>query len=331
MTQHFLLSARSRGLGIASILSMSESQAHREFCRIRWPDTAGQPVCPWCGCAACWVCGAQRFRFRCKRCLRDFSATCKTDFARHKLSHRLLLAAMHTFLCSVAGTAALEMSRVLDVSYKTAFVLCHKLRLAMGGEFQNQCLGGPGSEVEVDGRYSGGHVRPANWRVNRRDRRLAKNQNGKRRVTVVIRARNGRCLTWAFRTEESAVDFIIERVRPETVVYADDAPSWNRLHEYFEVFRVNHKECYSAPDACTNHAESFFARMARAEHGQYLRFSGPYLWLYGWEAAWREDHRRDSVREQLEQLGALIGASVPDRWFCGYWQRHRRPAIPPLV
>lgn len=328
MVQHFLLSARSRGLGIATILSMTETQAHCEFCRIRWSETGGQPMCPRCACTACWTCGKDGFRFRCKRCLGDFTATSRTLLAKHKLSHRMLLAAIHTFLCGVAGTAALEMSRILDVSYKTAFVLSHKLRVAMGSEGQTRCLGGPGWEVEVDGRYSGGYLKPANWRENRRDRRLARNQNGKRRVTVVIRARNGQCRTWAFRTEEGAVDFIIERLLPGTVVYADDAPSWNRLHEHFDVRRVNHQECYSAPDACTNHAESYFARMARAEHGQYLHFSGPYLWLYGWEAAWREDHRRDSVTKQFALLGALIGASVPDPRFCGYWQRHCQPVGP---
>ncbi|WP_448192990.1 transposase, partial [Azospirillum sp. sgz301742] len=226
MAQHYLLSARSRGLGIASILALTEAQAHTEYCRIRWPDTGGQPVCPWCGCTACWICGAERFRFRCKRCLKDFTATRGTPFAKHKLSHRMLLAVLHTFLCGVSGKAALEMSRVLDVAYKTAFVLCHKLRVAMGSEEQAGGLGGPGWEVEVDGRYSGGYIKPANWRVNRRDRRLARNQNGKRRVTVVIRARNGQCRTWAFRTEEGAVDFIIGKVLPGTVVYADDAPSW---------------------------------------------------------------------------------------------------------
>jgi hypothetical protein len=38
----------------------------------------------------------------------------------------------------------------------------------------------------VDGAYFGGHVGPANNKVNRRDRRLAENQAGKRRVVVII-------------------------------------------------------------------------------------------------------------------------------------------------
>jgi hypothetical protein len=35
-------------------------------------------------------------------------------------------------------------------------------------------------------------VKPTNYIENRKDRRLGKNQNGKRRVEVVMRERNGR-------------------------------------------------------------------------------------------------------------------------------------------
>ncbi len=34
--------------------------------------------------------------------------------------------------------------------------------------------------MEIDGAYFDGHVKPANHKENRRDRRLTKNQNGKR-------------------------------------------------------------------------------------------------------------------------------------------------------
>jgi hypothetical protein len=74
------------------------------------------------------------------------------------------------------------------VQYKTAFVLAHKLREAMESELKNMQLGG-GETIEVDGGYFGGYVKPANFKENRRDRRLAKNQNGKRQV--VMRERGG--------------------------------------------------------------------------------------------------------------------------------------------
>jgi hypothetical protein len=50
-------------------------------------------------------------------------------------------------------------------------------------------------------------VKPAN-QENRRDRRLAKNQNGKRRVVVIARERGGRSLPPVFKAESDALAWI---------------------------------------------------------------------------------------------------------------------------
>jgi hypothetical protein len=117
-----------------------------------------------------------------------------TLFASHKLPLRCYLAAIAIFCNEVKGKSALALSRDLNVSYKCAFVLLHKLREAMAEELKGRVVGGEGKAAEVDGGYFGGYIKPANHRENRRDRRLAKNQNGKRKVVVIVRKRGGiRC------------------------------------------------------------------------------------------------------------------------------------------
>ena len=59
-------------------------------------------------------------------------------------------------------------------------------------------LGGEGEEVAVDGGYFGGYVKPSNHVENRRDRRLAINQNGKRKVVVIVREKDGRTIPATF-------------------------------------------------------------------------------------------------------------------------------------
>ena len=54
----------------------------------------------------------------------------------------------------------------------------HKLREAMAHETAEARLAG---EIEIDGAYFGGHVRPTNARENRIDRRLLKNRSSKRK------------------------------------------------------------------------------------------------------------------------------------------------------
>ena len=87
----------------------------------------------------------------------------------------------------------MQLSRDLDVQHKTAFVLMHKLREALAAETRDARLDG---EVEMDGVAFGGHVRPANERNKRVDRRLLANRSGKRRVVVVLRRKRGATPIW---------------------------------------------------------------------------------------------------------------------------------------
>ena len=190
---------------------------------------------------------------------------------------RTYLAAIVIFCNEVKGKSALALSRALDVQYKTAFVLAHKLREALSTEVRGHMLGGPGKVVEIDGGYFGGYVKPANHKENRRDRRLARNQNGKRQCVVVIRQRDGKVLPAAFRSESAAPSFIRNRVARETEIMVDESTAWNDLHARYVVKTINHQLAYSDHGACTNGAESFFSRMRRAEAGHHHHIASVYL------------------------------------------------------
>jgi hypothetical protein len=146
----------------------------------------------------------------------------------------------------------LALSRDLGTSYKTAFVLAHKLREAMAAELKGRTIGGEGKVAEIDGGHFGGYVKPANLKENRRDRRLAVNQNGKRKAVVIVRERNGNSVPAVFPTEGAAVNWIKSRIQPGTVVNADEAACWDTLNSRFEMRRINHQEAYSLDGACTN-------------------------------------------------------------------------------
>jgi ISXO2-like transposase domain len=190
-----------------------------------------------------------RPRWRCKACRKDFSVTSGTLFAFHKMPLRSYLMAVAIFANEVKGKSMLALSRDLGTQYKTAFVLAHKIREAMASEVRRTAIGGQGKRAEVDGGYFGGYVKPANFRENRRDRRLRQNQSGKRKVVVVIRERGpeGKTLPGVFATEADALAFIARQVPRGTELYADEASSWNALHARYELHRINHQEAYSLP------------------------------------------------------------------------------------
>ena len=324
MAQHFLLSKSAKSLSLALVMRMTEAEAETMFRKVRWASTDGEPVCPKCGCLDAYDCrrpnGASRWE--CKGCEHQFSVTSGTLFASHKRPLRDYLAAIAVFCNEVKGKSMLALSRDLGMAYKSAFVLAHKLREAMASEVKALRIGGEGEVAAIDGMYAGGYIKPANLKEHRRDRRLLRNQNGKRQVVVVARELDGRTIASAFKSEAGSLSFIRDKVAKGTILNADEAASWNALQARYEMRRINHEEAYSLNGACTNIAESFFSRLRRAEMGHNHHIAGVYLNRYAQESAWREDHRRMSNGEQIATVSGLALSRPPSVDFSGYWQRH---------
>ena len=317
MAQHFLLSAKARTLSLRSIFAAGEEVNYKTFCKLRWKETYGAPVCPRCGGLDAYSITTRR-KFKCKACYHQFSVTSGTILAWRKMSFTDLMAAICIIINGAKGVSALQLARDLDCQHKAAFVLAHKLREAMASEIVGETVSGT---VEVDGAYFGGKIRPANLKENRRDRRLAENQNGKRRVVVIARERQGRTITTVAKTEADGVAVVAKVVRPGSTVHADEATHWDALHARFETFRINHSEACSKDGACTNQAESFLARLRRMVEGQLHHVSPQHLHQYAAHAAWMEDHRREDNGALARRAGSLAMTHPVSRQWKGYWQR----------
>ena len=315
--QHFLLSAKARTLSLKAVYQMGEQKAYDTFKALRFAETDGEPVCPRCGCLKAYD-NPKRRNFECGACKHQFTVTSGTIFANRKLSYTDLLAAIVIFVNGAKGVAALQLSRDLDVQYKTAFVLTHKLREAMAREQSGVQLNGI---VEIDGGYFGGHVRPENRKEDRKDRRLKSHRSDKRQCVVIMRERNGRSLPFVVANEGDACPIVRDRVGTLATIHADEGTGWDALHSGWETKRVNHSVAFMDKSVCTNQAESFFSRLRRAEIGTHHHIAGPYLNAYANEMAWREDHRRLHNGGQATRVALVALASPQSRQWAGYWQR----------
>lgn len=317
MPQHFLLSPAAKTLSLVKVMRMSDTQARKAFRKIRWWDTDGEPVCPECGCCDAYDLETRQV-YKCKGCHKQYSITSGTIFHGRKLQVRDILAAIAIFINGAKGYSALQLSRDLSVDYKTAFVLLHKVREAIEIAREKGALSG---NVEVDGAYFGGYVKPANERKDRKDRRKVIHQSGKRQVVIAVRERGGRTVTQIADNEAQGVHTVTANVSAGSTVYADEASHWDKLAAHFPIKRINHKEAYSKDDACTNQAESFFSRLRRAEIGTHHHIAGRYLAAYAAEMAWREDcNRHDNGTQFTMVMAAVAVAPKSDQWR-GYWQR----------
>jgi hypothetical protein len=220
------------------------------------------------------------------------------------------------FANGAKGHSALQLSRDLDCQYKTAFVLAHKLREAMGATLGGDELRG---EVEIDGAYFGKGPKQANRKADRPDRRALEIE---RKVVVVARERHGDARTWVVGSEAEAVPMIRASVASGTEIHADESGAWNVLLASYPMKRVNHSVEYKAEDgACTNQAESYFSRLRRAEFGIHHRISGHRLQAYADEMTWRENHRRQPNGTHWNLIAAAALAHPQSAVWAGYWRR----------
>jgi transposase-like protein len=314
---HFLNTPAARSLSIAQVLRLSAEEAFAALQKVRFAPNGGEPYCPRCGCVKVYTLAETPIRWKCSGCRRKFSVTSGTIFHSRKLSIRDYLAVIALFCNGVKGTSSLQMSRDMNINPKSAFVLLHKLREAMGATLADGELTGT---VEVDGAYfSKRGPRQPNRKADRVDRRAGA---AERQVVVVAREREGRARTWVVRREADGVAFIRQHVASGTEVHADEAAGWNVLHGSYPMKRVNHSVEYVSDDgASTNQAESYFARLRRSEFGIHHRLSGHRLQAYANECAWRENHRREANGTHWTLITAAALAHPKSATWAGYWHR----------
>jgi len=125
---------------------------------IIWPKG---PVCHHCGCMGRITTvkpnAEKRIRFglkRCGDCKKQFTVRMGTIFEESKLPLHIWLQAMHLMVSSKKGVSAQQLHRTLEITYKTAWFLAHRIREAMrSGDLAP--FGGAGGMVEVDETYIG--------------------------------------------------------------------------------------------------------------------------------------------------------------------------------
>ena len=121
-----------------------------------WP--AGKQVCPHCGVIGeHYTLKGESNRpglYKCTDCREPFTVTVGTVFERSKVGLHIWLQAVYWMNASKKGISAKQLERMLNVTYKTAWFMAHRIREAMSGQ-SSGLLGGGGSAVEVDETYWG--------------------------------------------------------------------------------------------------------------------------------------------------------------------------------
>src|ERR1700682_5792277 len=126
----------------------------------RWPEGVH---CPRCGAEVNRQVSTMPWHWQCKECAPDttyrFSHLAGTIFENTNKPLRDWFKVAHLMLVSKKGMSALQIMRYMGFgSYKTAWLMCHKIRTALVEDIEQ--LGGI---VEVDETFIGGKDKNRHW------------------------------------------------------------------------------------------------------------------------------------------------------------------------
>lgn len=142
-----------KGLSLPEFLKDygSEAQCEAALAKARWPDGF---VCPACQAAAHGTFRVSGLlMYQCKACRHQTSLIAGTLFQKTKLPLTTWFLAIYLISQAKTGLSALALKRQLGVSYRTAWLVQHKLMAAMAEREERCVLEG---QIQVDDAYLGG-------------------------------------------------------------------------------------------------------------------------------------------------------------------------------
>lgn len=284
----------------------SEEEAIKWVESIVWPN--GEPACPHCGTVdrsyrlqgktsrpGLWKCGA---------CRQQFTVKVGTIFEDSHIELRKWLLAIQLMCASKKGISASQISRELGITYKSAWHLCHRIRLAMTKEPLAGKLGSEGQIVEVDETYIGGR-RGNNKRRKGREWRAVR----KHMAVMTLIERDGEVRTFHVRnTKRGTMQAIVRPNIADTAhIMTDEHKSYPGLADKFASHdTIQHKREYVRGIIHVNFAESYHSLLKRGIFGTFHHVSAKHLsrYLREFEFRWNSRKATDGAR----MVEAVAGA-----------------------
>lgn len=293
-----------------------DEQAAFDFVEaIIWPTG---PVCPHCGCVG--RIGTikpnpeKRVRFglkKCGDCKGQFTVRMGTIFEESKLPMTKWLQAIFLMTASKKGVSAHQLHRTLEVTYKTAWFLAHRIREAMrSGELAPFGQGGGG--VEVDETYIGMDPDNQPWG----DQKVRTPQ--KMKVLSLLDRDSGEARSMVLDdvTIAQVAPILEANLAREAHLLTDDSRIYRRIGRGFAAHGVvkHSAEEYVVRDnpfIHTNTIEGFFSIFKRGMKGVYQHASKKHLHRYLAELDFRYSNRAalgvDDTARAVTALQGVVG------------------------
>lgn len=290
----------------------NEKAAFKHLEKLLWRDGV---VCPKCGT----VDRAGRLEgvkakngkvrlglWKCYECRKQFTVRVGTVFESAHIPLHKCLQAVHLIASSKKGISSHQLHRILEIQYKSAWFLAHRIREAMR-DGKLAPLGGSGKVVESDETYIG---RLAGQR--------AKGGVGTKNIVLTLVERGGSARSFHIDSTSIAdvAPILRANLRRESKLMTDEARHYMEVgREFASHDAVNHgAEEYvrytSADTITTNTVEGYYSIFKRGMKGVYQHCSEKHLHRYLAEFDFRYSNRIAVGVDDLDRAEkAILGVT----------------------
>lgn len=284
-----------------------------------WPNG---PVCPHCGgidrITKVKPNVAKRVRLglhRCGDCKKQFTVKVGTVFEHARIPLHKMLQAVYLMVSSKKGISAHQLHRTIEVTYKTAWFLSHRIREAMR-DGTLAPFGGNGGTVEVDETFIG-NDRTKKPRGVKKGRGYAHKH---KILTLVDReTKQAKSIVVDDLKASTLIPILRENIAKEAVIYTDEAGQYRNLKNEFadHDFTRHGQGEYGRGEIHTNTVEGFYSIFKRGMKGVYQHCGKQHLHRYLAEYDFRYGNRAalnvtDSERHVLA-LEGIVGKRLTYR------------------
>ena len=275
--------------------------------KMRWPNGV---ICPACEAGNPIFLKTRRL-WKCRDCKRQFSVKLGTVFEDSPLGLDKWLPALWMLANCRNGISSYELARNLKVTQKTAWFMLGRIRLAMDIAHQIPFSG----EVEADECFLGGSAKNMHKKVLAKSPLLGTSLKGKTVVMGLLqrsKEKGGSRVKARVigGTKRGQVEPLIrEGVKPESTMYTDALPSYNRLNERYGHETVDHQAgAWVRGAAHTNGLENFWSCLKRGIKGTYISIDPFHVFRYVAEQTFRFNVRQHSEVDRFRAVArAIVG------------------------
>jgi transposase-like protein len=257
----------------------------------RWPEGV---KCPRCGNGEVAIITARDHHWQCRKCSPDgyrFSVLVGTVFENTNKPLKSWFRVIHLMLTSKKGMSALQIYRYMGFgSYKTAWYMCHRIRVGLRDKEFHQLMG----IVEADETFVGGKAKNRHWDKRGKGGGTGGIGSGKTPVAGAV-SRKGNVVARVVENVKAATltEFIRESVSHKvSLLVTDEWGGYRKLGQEYPHAVINHSAGQYVVGAIhTNTIEGFWSLVKRGMVGTFHKVSKKYLPLYVAEFQFRYNNR----------------------------------------